>query len=139
MEHESHTEENSKSNFNSASFQNLRLHNLWIDANTHKRRSRYSDWNGDLDTIWCELGGDVQEGDTNDLKMKDINKSMLKVGTIINWQSSIGFKKIDNKSQIAKLKQYNKLIEKEIFLRRLQNKQGKGTSYEDNASDYLDG
>lgn len=118
------------SRINSAALINLRLTNLWIDANNHSRKGQYSLWNADLDCIWRELGGDANEK-SNDVKdMEKINVQLSKAAPISNWKSE-GFKKIDNNGLKKQNKQYQLLMQKELFLRRLQNKQGKGTAYEE--------
>ena len=138
-EYQEHKEEDSMSKFNSASLQNQRLHNIWVEINKYRASSQNSKWNANLDTIWCELAGDVKKDSQEDIDFKKINKSLSEVGQVINWQATEGFKKIPKELIKKKSNQYKELMEKEIFLRRLQNKQGKGTSYKDNSSDYLDG
>ena len=124
------------SKINSAALINLRLNNLWIDSNNHSRKGQYSSWNSDLDCVWKELGGDVKK---NSQEVKDFDKINVKLGKlspISNWKGERGFTKI-NKCDLEKQnKQYQLLMGKELFLRRLQNKQGKGTAYEDD--DYFE-
>jgi hypothetical protein len=131
-------EEPKISKFNSAFFINKRMNDLWEDAHKHKRVGAYSDWNGDLDAVWCELAGDVKEGDDDDKKYKEINQRLGAVNPVVNWGKTGGFNKQDTATVLKKTKQYQILIEKEIFLRRLQNRQGKGTAYDDYSSDYMD-
>lgn len=136
MEEEVNSPESLKSKFNSAYFINLRTHGLWSDANEDKRKGAYSKWNGDLDAVWCELCGDVVPESKEDKEFKDINLKLGDVGPIINWTSSTGFAKPNIKQMLLKTKQYNILLQKERFLRQLQNRQGKGTAYDDDSDDF---
>lgn len=49
-----------------------------------------------------------------------------------------GFKQATKEQLSVFTKQYHALQKKEEFLRRLQSKQGKGTSYQDAWEDFLD-
>src|SRR3990167_4553476 len=120
------------SKINSAGLNNLRMHEIWIDANKHKRSGEFSKWNGDLDAMWCELVGDVKDNDDNDKKFNNINQALGKTGSTLNYNlTRDGFNQVDDKEILNKTKQYLLLIKKESFLRRLQNEQGKGTAYQD--------
>jgi len=131
------------SKINSAGLINLRLHNLWVDVNNHSRKGMFSLWNGDLDRLWCEMAADViptTKGDKEDdetLRIFDtIKEKIKKLSPITNWKSSDGFKHLDDTQKSTKQIQYEMLMEKEIFLRRLQNKQGKGTAYIEEDDDW---
>ncbi len=119
------------SKINSAALINLRLNNLWIDSNNHSRKSQYSSWNADLDCVWKELGGDVKKGSPDSKAFGEINEKLGKTSPISNWKGEKGFVKINQSDLEKQNKQYQLLMEKELFLRRLQNHQGKGTAYED--------
>lgn len=124
------------SKYNSGALINLRLNELWQDAHKHKRKGQYSSWNGDLDAVWCELAGDVKEGLEKDKLFSKINLELAKLSPIINWDSHHGFNEINNVNVEKRRNQYNQLIKKEVFLRRLQNVQGKGTAYDDDDDDW---
>jgi len=124
------------SKYNSGALINIRLNDLWQDAHRHKRKGKYSDWNGDLDAVWCELAGDVKEDDKNDKAFSEINKELAKLAPIINWDSGNSFNTIKSNQLLRRQKQYLQLIKKEVFLRRLQNIQGKGTAYDDESDDW---
>ncbi len=124
------------SKYNSGALINLRLNDLWQDAHRHKRQGKYSSWNGDLDAVWCELGGDVKEGGDKDKDFNKLNVDLVKLSPIINWNNSEGFNKVNSTHRANKQKQYLELIKKELFLRRLQNIQGKGTAYGDDDDDW---
>ena len=107
------------SKFNSSLAILYRIDILWKDAHRHSRMGLLIRWNWDLDRVWTELAADAKE---NDLE---------------------AFQKFNKKiSEINKIKEreklYTTLLNKEIFLRKLQNKQGKGMSYEENIDDYMD-
>ncbi len=124
------------SKYNSGALINLRLNELWLDAHKHKRQAKYSSWNGDLDAVWCELAGDVKEGSEKDDKFTELNLELSKLSPIINWDGSGGFNKISPLQKLNRQKQYLQLIKKEVFLRRLQNVQGKGTAYGEEDDDW---
>ena len=117
------------SRINSAALINLRLTNLWIDANNHSRKGQYSSWNADLDCVWRELGGDTKEKDDESKTFEKISIELSKVAPLSNWKSEKGFAEINNDDLKKQNKQYQLLMKKELFLRRLMNKQGKGTAY----------
>ena len=119
------------SEYNSAFFMNKRLHELWEDSNKHKRSGAYAQWNGDLDAVWCELGSDVAEDGEQEKKFQKINLELKECNPVLNWNASSQFDASSQKMLLKKTQQYQVLMKKEIFLRRLQNKQGKGTKYID--------
>lgn len=136
MDYELETE-SKLSRINSAGLINLRLHQLAQDCHTHARKGQYAQWNADLDRLFVELGGDVDEGSEDEKKYNKINEELTNVAPIIDWTNHVGFEGNNLEKTKLQLKQYSILIKKELFLKRLQNKQGKGTAYEDDAMDYL--
>ena len=120
------------SKLNSGGLINLRLDSLGKDAHKHSRAGLYSDWSADLDCIWSELGGeykfDSQEHKTFDL-------ISLKLLAVRNWKANVGFKRFSNEDKIEMTRQYRLLRKKEMFLRIIQNEQGKGTAYTDGSED----
>ena len=126
------------STFNSAGLINLRINELLQDVNRHKRTAEFSKWNADLDAFWCELAADTKEGDEEDLKKAEFDKKLSVVAPIVNWgMYSYGFKGLTREQEVLKYKQYLLLTEKELFLRRLMSKQGKGTKFREAAEDYM--
>ena len=117
------------SKLNSGGLINLRLHNLWVDRHKYARNGDYNKWNEMLDGIWCELGSDVKEGSDNDKKYWKLSLNFSKA--IGEKKKKIGFNGTSSEEKTSKTKQKIALIKKELFLRRLQNKQGKGTAYLD--------
>lgn len=122
------------SKLNSGGLINIRLDYLWRETHKHSRAGKYSDWNADLDCVWRELGGDTKEDSEDAKEFERIEIQLAQVG-VNNWTGHSGFQ--DNK-QVHGMKmtsQYRLLTKKELFLRRLQNKQGKGTAYSDGSED----
>ena len=142
--YEQKLEEQTTSKINSGMLINLRLNELWKDAHRHSRAGKYSQWNDDLDRVWCELGGDekeIEKDDKNydtssDFEYNRLTKDYIEACS--DYKKQEGFGKIDEEQRGSLGKQKGALIKKEIFLRRLQNKQGKGTAYNDNSADYMD-
>lgn len=104
-----------KSKYNSALAQLYRLDNLFQKANEYSSKGQLNSWNWTLDTIWRELSPDSD---------KEHEKKMLSYNKLV----------IEHRSKTTL---YQVLQFKEIFLRKLQNKQGKGSSYIDPDEDSL--
>ena len=143
-DYEQKLEEASTSKINSGMLINLRLNDLWKDSHKHARAGNYSAWNDDLDRVWCELGGDEKEvkPDHKDYaKSSDYEYNVLTLAFAASCKDvpkKVGFNKHDTNAKVSFAAQKQALIKKEIFLRRLQNKQGKGTAYHDSSEDYMD-
>ena len=132
------------SKINSAALINIRINNLWLEVNKAGVSGNYFKWNLYLDRVWCELGGDVKEKKEKKDKEKsemeqfrDLNKNVSeKLNQLPTKEGFTQFSKGD-KQNMSKI--YEVLMKKEFFLRRLQNKQGKGTAYQESWDDYIDG
>ena len=123
------------SRINAAGIINITLENLWKDCYSAMASGNLSIWNRKLDAIWVILGGDVKEGEQEDKDIKKLNERIYKTGSL-NYKSR-GFATLTDKESELKSMQYILLNEKSLFLRRLQNKQGKGTAYvSDDDSDF---
>lgn len=105
------------SKFNGTIAQLMRLDQLWKDAHRHCRDKFYDKWNDDLDCVWKELSEDTEVNGPEEKSFWQFAKDLISAK-----------KKNENL--------YTILLKKEMFLRRLQNKQGKGTAYEDPESDW---
>lgn len=103
-------EEPIKSVYNAAISQLYRLDQLWQDCHRYRNIGQLMKWNYTMDSIWTELGSDAMEE-----YFKEFDSLMDLI--------------IEHKDNNAKL--YQVLMKKEIWLRKLQNKQGKGTAYEE--------
>lgn len=121
------------SKINSAGLVNSTLSNLWTDFFRHFRDGKYLSANNDLDCIWTILGGE---------KNDDLNKEHEKLFMVLEEKLSTsgiledslqvrGFAKVSDEQIKKFLKHKGLLLQKSLFLRRLQNKQGKGTAYND--------
>jgi len=124
------------SKINAAGLINLTLKDLWEDFYKHIRASDYNKASKDLDCLWVEFGGDEEENSQNfkiyyDIELK-IAEQLSKI-PVVN-----GFKKYGRNYSETLNKLYRLIIKKALFLRKLQNKQGKGTAYKDSSDDYMD-
>lgn len=124
------------SRINAAGLTNITLENLWRDVYSTIASGDLVRWNRKLDAIWMNLGGDCKEsGDEG----KFINKIDLKIYNLGALKNKIvGFSKETKNNPLNTTKQYLLLKEKTLFLRRLQNKQGKGTAYASEDDDDID-
>lgn len=103
-------EEIKQSKYNAAVAQLYRLDMLWQKCHEDRLNGRLIKWNNDLDCIWTELASD------------SISKHMEKY----NHYNKLIIKYKSHRSLLNQV-----LMLKEIFLRKLQNKQGKGTAYQE--------
>lgn len=122
------------SRINSAGIINITLENLWRDVYNSMSSGDYSKWNIKLDAIWSLLGGDCEENGEEDKAYTKLNLDVYTKGSLKTKQGT-GFKKVDNPNNSI---QYLLLLKKNLFLRRLQNKQGKGTAYSRGDEDDID-
>lgn len=108
--------ENQKSKYNEAASSLGRIGNLLQSCHYWKKRGNLIQWNITLDCIWTELAADADKDDPKKFS---------------------NFIKLQIKYAKDKIKLYQILLQKEIFLRKLQNNQGKGTAYLDPDSDMM--
>jgi len=140
-------QENLKSKFSSGLNIIIRLDNLWKNCQDFKRKGRYADWNDELDTIWLELARDIPKHLYYDQTTKDgktikgyksqfeeFEKELQKLLPFDDKLNS--FKKPKKDIFIRRNKQYKILMEKQLFLARLENEYGKGTTYEEEEDDF---
>ena len=114
------------SRINAAGLINITLENLWKDCYNAMGKGSFDLWNIKLDAIWLILGGDVKQDDVEDKEMYEIDIELYEQGEL-KPSKTVGFKKSANENSTT---QYLLLKRKSLFLRRLQNKQGKGTAYQ---------
>ncbi len=126
------TEEEKLSKINAAGIINITLENLWKDCYNALCKSDYLAWNRKLDAIWLILGGDDTDG-SQEKKMNEIDTKLYTTGSLNHRK--VGFEIIGSEEQDAMNLQYLILKQKSLLLRKMQNKQGKGTAY---ISDDLD-
>lgn len=120
-------EESVQSRFNAAGLINSALEGLWGKCYLAMASGNLTIWNRHLDAIWTILGGDVVEGENEDIEMSKINMSIYKTGSLNHKR--IGFERLTSNDAESMAMQYLLLNKKSLFLRRLQNSQGKGTAY----------
>lgn len=130
------SEEEKISRINAAGIINITIENLWRDIFIAMSNGSLVTWNRKLDSIWSILGGDVKEGDDEDKKMTALNTLIYNTGNLNHKKT--GFKKLDKDEAEKMSLQYLLLNKKNLFLRRLQNKQGKGTAYTSDDRDDMD-
>ena len=117
------------SKYNSAALINLRINHLWMNINNYATSGKYFQWNNELDRVWCELGGDIVDDSKEEKKFKEIEKKVSE--ELKEFKDKKGFDSFNNEDRKKMSKIYNVLQKKELFLRRLMNKQGKGTAYDE--------
>jgi len=123
-----------QSKLNAAGLINSTLENLWIDSYRAMAHGNYKLWNIVLDSIWAILGGDEAENGDIDKQFSKLNLAIYKYGSL-KTKIGEGFSEKPNPNNSI---QYHLLLRKAVFLRRLQNKQGKGTAYINEAEDDWD-
>lgn len=137
-------EEKRKSKYSSGVNILIRLDELWKDVNNHCRAGSFSKWNADLDRIWCELARDLSDKEMDDEKddkgnivnegyrnkFEKFDEEIKKIGRFDD-NIKVGFRKIGEEQIEKRNKHYKILMKKELFLRRLENYLGKGTTLED--------
>ena len=132
----SESEEERISKINAAGIINITIENLWRDAFLSMAKGDLVTWNRKLDSIWSILGGDVKEGEEEDKDMGALNLRLYETGSLSHKKS--GFQKLEEDESTKMALQYLLLNKKNLFLRRLQNTQGKGTAYASEDRDDFD-
>ena len=128
-------EEDKISKINSAGIINITIENLWRECYSSMVKGNLVSWNRNLDAIWLILGGDSKDG-TDDVKFNSIDLELHKTGSLSH--KKVGFITIGEKESEVIALQYLILRKKSLFLRRLQNIQGKGTAYQNSDMDDFD-
>lgn len=115
----------------------LRLDTLWKDTHLHSRLGSFEQWNSDLDRIWLELARDLFEKKELNKESDNFNKvkeifigyddELKKTGNFKDTAPR-GFKKLSDDDVKNRSKQYDILMRKQLFLARLENYLGKGTT-----------
>lgn len=121
------------SKINSAGIINVTIENLWRDVYGSMAKGDFLTWNRKLDSIWLILGG---EGNSPEKEFNKIDLELHALGSLNPIKK--GWDKSPEKNYELRSQQYVKLREKSLFLRKLQNKQGKGTAYVNEDEDDFD-
>lgn len=122
------------SKYHGAFAQLYRLDLLFQDCHRHARSGNYLAWNNDLDAVWCELAGDLDADCKEEKEYIEFSKNLAQTGPL-SISTSSGFNKVDKNAYLILAKQYEILLNKEIWLRRLQNNLGKGTAWSDGSEE----
>jgi len=125
------------SKINAAALINLILADLWRDSYRHSRQGEFSKWNADLNCLWMELAGDVDKDSDVEKDFAMLDQNLAKAGSLVKKKAE-GFKQTQHIELVKSAEQYQLLMKKALFLKRLQNKQGKGTAYKDESDYYMD-
>lgn len=108
--------------FNEAMFQIQRLHNSWMKCRQYRVSGDYYNWRWELDNIWSELSVDARHMDNeDDWTNNKYNLSIRAIDKMIDVYNS--------KGRLRDL--YLWLDRKEKYLKWIQDKAGKGGSYDD--------
>ena len=118
-------QEDQVSKINAAGLINITLENLFRDCYVAMANYNYKLWMIKLDSIWTILGGDEKRESDADKYINSLDLKIYKLGDMSIPVNRTFNKKLSSNSK----EQYQLLKLKTIYLRRLQNKQGKGTSY----------
>jgi len=108
------------STYNSMDAIIFRINDLWSKFNSYVLSGRLIQANWVLDRLWGELVTDSKPDEQT--KNIEFREKLLKIKGV---------------KEMGKL--YLFLLEKEEFLRRLQDRQGKGVKHQESALDYMDG
>lgn len=112
-----------KSKINSAGFELERINVLWTKCHAYREQGNLAKYNHELDSVWTEIGSGLHPENKKDRQyikeMFDLNLKIIKYRNNRNM-----------------LNQY--LMKKHIFLKRLQDLQGKGTAYQDEDEDAIE-
>jgi hypothetical protein len=100
------------SQYNSAAQEVIRIDDLYKRIHAYRRNGNLKAWNYELDSLWEELGADKNVAPSDDA---------ILMRFIVLYSKA-------NKNNRPLI--YQILIKKELFLRRLQNRIGKGSKYQ---------
>ena len=120
-------DETKVSRINAAAMINITLENLFRDAYASMKIGDLVKWNRSLDAIWCILCGDVKADESYEADFQKIDLAVHANGSL--YHKPRGFQRVSDEENQRIAKQYFYLRNKSIFLRKLQNKQGKGSAY----------
>jgi hypothetical protein len=117
-----------KSAFNEGFFQVQRLHYSWAMCRDYSRRGMLDNWRWLLDTIWRELSNDALKLENPEEKENKYFKEVSEIDKVIGIARKFKLKEV----------YYRALNKKEILLRNLQERSGKGGKWVDADEDTMD-
>jgi len=132
--------ESKVSKYNQGMFIVARLDELWKKTHLHASNHLFSALNDDLDRVWCEIARNLKEDTDFKTKKEEfdkINGELVVEGSFQDFKPA-GWNKVDKSIEEKRRKQYNILMKKELFLRRLENFLGLGNKWDDESSDDMD-
>ena len=118
------------SKYNEGLLQIQRLHEIYLRCQTLSVKDELTGWNFELQGVWRELSRDANKLDiVHKLKIQLFDKHILSCFGYIKGIAENEFSITDRK------KLRHLLMEKEIYLREIQDMCGKGGSYKDESSE----
>lgn len=120
-----------QSKYNEAMLQIQRLHESWTKCNNFARSGQFQAWRWELDIIWRELESDIK-------KLSNKKKEqLLKLFQSYDTKDIKGLNQTlkTNITESKRYKIYEKIDERHIFLKELQDAVGKGAIFQDNSED----
>ncbi len=124
------------SRINAAGLINMTIEGLFKESYTAMAHGNLVLQNRKLDAIWCILGGDEDENGDKDKAFCKIDLALHQLGGLNHKKTGFQQRNDDENSKVAQ--QYLWLRKKSLFLRRLQNDQGKGTAYKSDDDDDME-
>lgn len=134
--------QNKTSKFSSGLNIIMRLDELWKETHKDSKNGKFKDWNTDLDRIWLELARDFDDENEEEFteykkKFDKFDEDIKKIGKIQDKLPD-GFENLTEEDIGKRDKHYETLMKKQLFLARLENHLGKGTTYDDGDDDDFD-
>ncbi len=116
----------------------IRIDTLWKKTHLYSESGMYALLNTTLDRIWLELARDLKT-DYEDKKTAFLEyDTKLKTLMPFNDEPPKGFKDLKDSQVTSRNKIYETLMDKQLFLSRLENEMGKGTTFDDDDDDDFD-
>jgi len=134
-------EEQKVSKYNQALASLMRIDNLWTKLNMDMLRGKYGKAKFTLDRIWGELSADSSKEDEQERLRLRMRLETIKLEEEYRAKHSKGYGNEVNEDELKREIMrylYPILMHYETFLRKLQNKQGKGSSYISSDEEDLD-
>jgi len=113
--------------FNSTVSILIRVDRLWKLAHQQCSHGQYEKWATTLDRLYIEFYADAKEIDIEEIRKLDVG--IKNIGFHYNVETG----KLKNIPEL-----YKAIFQKEMFLKKLEQKQGRGLGYEDDIEDYMD-
>jgi len=136
MKYESDYEQaeiNKVSKINSAALINLRLNKLWSICDLVSASGDLARWNAFMDSIWRNLAADANKEHLEEYEK--IEDKLLSTNFFNLYHRRPGFNHVPVEETKMRPIHYRILQKKHIFLKEVENSQGKGTAYKDEFED----